>query len=105
MPRTRCFVDANDVLADKPTSARPSEGRFSNVIDASEVTMSADRVVLPGTGQSPANDMEVKVLRDGENMKGIVISCPCGRHAELNFEYAPASGDAPPAEPEKGSAT
>ena len=45
---------------------------------------------------APAHDAQiaVKILRKGGAICGIRITCPCGRHAEVDLDY-PATDTAP----------
>ncbi len=84
------FVEARDILMRKKTGPRRRTRGCAVIIDSSQVTMSDKRVRLPLLSQrtEEGDDIQVDVIREGENIKSIKIRCACGRSTELNCEYA-----------------
>lgn len=84
------FVEARSILTRKKAGPRRRLRGCAVIIDSSKVMMSDKRVRLPLLSQPPGegDDIQVDVIREGENIKSIKIRCRCGRSTELNCEYA-----------------
>ena len=85
--RKKYFVSADSIITPKAApKIKPPQERNS-VIDASKVTVSDRPVVLRTDGASPTKEIQVEVVKNGNEIKGLRITCPCGRHTELDVAY------------------
>ena len=91
--RKKYFIDAENVLTRKKPGAKRKTGGFSKIIDSSKVMISNKPVRLPLLRyvDDEDKDIEVDVIREGDKIKSIRITCPCGRSTELNCEYTTES--------------
>ena len=87
--RKKYYVDAADVLTNRKKLEKPVAYARSVIIDASKVVISSKPVRLRHGTKDAGEQIRVNVVRDGNRIKSIRITCPCGRHAELDCEYAP----------------
>jgi len=95
--RQKYFVDERQVIRYRPPSAAPGMVRPSTVISARAAQVSPIRV--PMNGEPPKQDAQIAVqlVRNGAALSGIRITCPCGRHAEVEMDTsagAPGKGKA-----------
>lgn len=88
-PGKKYFVDADKVLIGQRGPKKPQLRRRSHVIDASRVVVSKKKVQLRRDALQEADRIKVEAVKEGDIVKSIRISCPCGRHAELDCEYTP----------------
>jgi hypothetical protein len=86
------YLEADRVLGGAEVAAAGDDAvSFSDVIDPARVHVSS-RPVAPSWGATPtADEIRVDVVREQGRARGIRISCPCGRHAELDVEYPAGS--------------
>jgi hypothetical protein len=38
------------------------------------------------------SQIQIEVVKNGNQIRGLNIKCPCGRHAELDVQYGPTNG-------------
>lgn len=88
--RQKYFVEADRVLRYRPPSAGPGRGGSSAIIRRSESRF--HDVSIPMNKPAPPADAQisVQIIRKGSAIAGIRIACPCGRHAEVDLDYAGA---------------
>lgn len=87
--RKKYYVDATEILTNKKKQEKPVPYARSPIIDASKVVVSTRTVRLRRGSKDAGEQIRVNVIREGNRIKSIRIACPCGRHAELDCEYAP----------------
>lgn len=90
--RQKYFVDERSVIRYRPPSATSGNLRPSKVISAKAVSVSPVRVPMNGAPPSEDAQISVQLLRNGAALSGIRITCPCGRHAELDMDAQPGAG-------------
>jgi hypothetical protein len=67
------------------------QGRDLAVIDASMVRISAEPKRIPVPSDGATNEASVDVMRHGDAVAGVEVTCTCGNCIRLRFEYG-ASG-------------
>jgi hypothetical protein len=89
--RQKYFVEADRVVRYRPPPAGPGRAGSSSVIRGNSGRL--DPIRVPMNKPAPPHDAQiaVQVLRKGGVISGIRITCPCGRHAELDLDYAAPS--------------
>ena len=89
--RQKYFVNENEVVSSVRGKPFSGHKRYSRVIPSKSVAQAtqAKRVLIQLNKAPLPGDIQVEVLKDGAKINGIRITCPCGRHTELNFEYEP----------------
>ena len=86
--RQKYFVSEKEVVSSIRGKAFQGHQRYSRVIPSAAAAKSpAKRVLIQINKQPLPGDIQVEVLKNDQQISGIRITCPCGRHAELNFEY------------------
>jgi len=58
-----------------------------NVIPNREVRMVAEPVRLRLPGQLPPAEPEVQLIRNGEEIEAIEVTCTCGKHIRLDLAF------------------
>lgn len=91
--RQKYFVDQRNVIRYRPKPAGLGMKRSSTIIPAESACVSDVRIPLDGTLPPPGAQISVQLERKGRDLSGIRIKCPCGRHAEVDFD-APSQGGA-----------
>ena len=93
--RKKYFIDSTKIVTGikAPVGLRPLEP--SQVIDSNRVTFSSRPVPLRASGSGDSEKIRVDVVREGNRIKGLRITCPCGRHTELDVEYGPTAPATP----------
>ncbi|NLG35972.1 MAG: hypothetical protein GX548_11520 [Lentisphaerae bacterium] len=94
--RQKYFVEADRVVRYRPPPAGPGRAGSSSIIRGGRGRL--DPIRVPMNKPAPPHDAQiaVQVLRKGGVISGIRITCPCGRHAEVDLDYsAPAAGSQP----------
>ena len=86
--RQKYFVEANRVLRYRPPSAGPGRAGASSIIRKDEGCVHEVRVPMNKPSPPPEAQIAVQILRKGGSISGIRITCPCGRHAEVDLDYA-----------------
>jgi len=88
--RKKYFVSADTVFLKKKPEIKRRSDPGCKVIDSSKVRLAGKPVRLPLVGHPQAADhgIDVKLIKEGDKIKSIRITCPCGRSTELNCEYA-----------------
>lgn len=90
--RQKYFVDERTVIRFRPPSAGVGRSMVSTVIPAQAVRLSPVSVPMNAVPPPADAQMSVKLIRDGDVLKGIRIQCPCGRHAELDVNVPMGKG-------------
>lgn len=88
--RKKYFVDANSILVRKKSAEITESDHLCRVIDAQQVRMAKDARRLgvgPDTGKS--GRMNVQMIKNGDRIEQVRVTCPCGRHVELDCRYEP----------------
>ncbi len=88
--RKKYFVPADSIIsAHTVTRSRP-RSTSGGVIASSRVVMAPQPVALRQElgDDKKTGDIQVEVVKNGTEIKGIKIKCPCGRHAELDVAYS-----------------
>lgn len=85
--RQKYYVDKSSVLSSIQRSPFKNWPVASSIIPASKVKVESKPITLLCTKNKLQGDIQVDVVRDGQRIKTIKITCPCGRHTELNCEY------------------
>jgi hypothetical protein len=85
--RKKYFVSADSIITSKGTPKNKPTQTKNSVIDASKVVVSDRPVLLRTDGTSSSQEIHVEVIKNGNEVKGLRISCPCGRHTELDVAY------------------
>ena len=86
--RKKYFVDSKIVITGTKELVKRKQAIKSSILDSSHIVISSKSVCLHhGAGQIH-DQIRVNVIRDGNVIKRIKISCPCGRTAELDCQYA-----------------
>jgi len=78
------FVNSGKVLSPAKPAAENHGRPLSRVLDASSVALSSQPVVI---GTSLPDPIKVETVKEGKKIKGIRITCPCGRHAYMDVKY------------------
>lgn len=86
--RQKYFVEADRVLRYRPPPAGPGKAGSSSVIRRGEGHLGEIRVPMNKPAPPPDAQIAVQILRKGGVVSGIRIACPCGRHAEVDLDYA-----------------
>ena len=86
--RQKYFVEEQNVIRYRPAPAGLSARRSSTIIPARAARVSEIRVPLDGQPPDPDLQIAVQLERKGSALSGIRIQCPCGRHAEVDFDAA-----------------
>ena len=92
--RQKYFVEADRVVRYRPPPAGPGRPGASAIIRGHEGRLGSVRVPMNKPAPPVDAQIAVQVLRKGGVITGIRITCPCGRHAELDLDY-PAAGAKP----------
>ncbi len=90
--RQKYFVEANRVLRYRPPPAGPGRGGSSTIIRRTAGCLHEVRVPMNKPAPPPDAQIAVQIVRKGGVISGIRITCPCGRHAEVDLEYAGGAG-------------
>ena len=89
LPHGKQFIDAQQVVGGIAEEPSHDEPQFSAVIEPARVRLSG-RPVVPNWGPKPLpDDIKVDIVRENGRIKGLKITCTCGRHTALDVEYAP----------------
>ncbi|HBA84111.1 MAG TPA: hypothetical protein DCZ95_08465 [Verrucomicrobia bacterium] len=86
--RKKYFVAADSIITAKAAPKNQPMQARNSVIDASNVVLSDRPIALRSDGAGSAQDIHVEVIKNGNEVKGLRISCPCGRHTELDVAYS-----------------
>lgn len=94
--RQKYFVEADRVLRYRPASTGSGKSGSSSIIRKDAGRMGDIRV--PMNKPAPPHDAQiaVKILRKDGAVSGIRITCPCGRHAEIDLDYSTSGAAAKP---------
>ena len=97
--RRKYFIDSQSVIRYRPPTTMTHQKSSSCIISKNAARVSPIKV--PMNGKPPPADAQIAVQleRDGTELHGIRITCPCGRHAEIDI---PSSDTA--AKPDSGAA-
>jgi hypothetical protein len=91
--RQKYFVSEKEVVSSVRHKAFTGHKRYSRIIPSGATPAPTAKRVLIQCSKAPLpGDIQVEVLKDVQRITGIRITCPCGRHTELNFEYEPSAG-------------
>ena len=93
--RQKYFVEADRVLRYRPPPAGPGKAGSSSIIRRSESRVRDVSVPMNKPSPPPDAQIAVQILRKGSVICGIRITCPCGRHAEVDLDY-PGAAAVPP---------
>lgn len=85
--RKKYFVEANEVIRSKPLVVRAATPEKATIIPREKVELSSIRVPINAKRAATDAQMQIKVIRDQNNVTGIKIACPCGRHADIDLQY------------------
>ena len=85
--RKKYFVSAESIITAKTAPKNQSLQAKNSVIDASRVVLSDRPIAVRLDGQTDSNEIHVEVVKSGNEVRGLKIACPCGRHAELDVAY------------------
>ena len=85
--RQKYYVDEKDVISSIQAQAYTTKSKHSKIIASHSAPPAGKPVMIRCNRTPPPGEIKVDVMRDGPTVRGIRINCPCGRHAELNFEY------------------
>ena len=88
--RKKYFVDAAQILSGGKGPRKARAKAVSPILQASHVAVSDKVVQLSSDMRKIADHIRVDVIKDGNRIKKIRISCPCGRTADLDCEYSEA---------------
>ncbi len=92
--RQKYFVSEKEVISSVKRPGFIGHKRYSRVISAKEfkgTPQSKKRILVQCCKTPLPGDIQVEVLKNDQRITGIRITCPCGRHTELNFEYHPSN--------------
>lgn len=90
--RKKYFVDSKSILAAQQIGGKRKPINASAIIDSSKVKISNDAVYPTYSAEISEQNIKVDIVREENAIKRIIIKCPCGRHAQLDCEYAQDSG-------------
>ncbi len=90
--RQKYFVEANRVLRYRPPPAGPMRGGSSTIIRRSEGCLHDVRVPMNKPAPPADAQIAVQIVRKNGVISGIRITCPCGRHAEVDLDYSAGAG-------------
>jgi hypothetical protein len=107
--RKKYFVDADSILSRKKSAEVPVTENACRVFAGSQVRMAKTvRRVCGPVASGDSSRIDVHLVKNGSRIEQIRITCPCGRHAELDCRYegeeAPKPGTGNGAERERGAA-
>lgn len=87
--RKKYFIDADAVINKKREAELPDSKRSCRVYRAEQVKLAETVRIWGERGVAPTEDnqIQVQVVRDGDQIVEIKINCPCGRHAVLDCQY------------------
>jgi hypothetical protein len=86
--RKKYFMDADKVVfSDREAKAANLDDQVNALIDAREVVLDSAPVLITHGLDIPQNSIQVEVLKNGPRVEQLNITCPCGRHTEINIEY------------------
>lgn len=85
--RQKYYVDEKLVMSSVKESPFKGWQSRSGVIPAERVAISKNRITPRIGNKSLPGEIHAEVIREGQTIKSIRITCPCGRHTELNCEY------------------
>lgn len=86
--RQKYFVEEKNIVSSIQKATFARQQKYSRVIRPGTATVKPTPVVVRCSTAKMQGDIQVDVVRDGQRITAIKISCPCGRHAELNCEYS-----------------
>jgi predicted GTPase len=87
--RRKYFIDGNQVLmSGAKAPKKPRSKAVTEVLAADQVAVSNIPVQLTPEMQKMGDHIRVEVVKEGDRIKKIKISCPCGRTADLDCEYS-----------------
>jgi hypothetical protein len=85
--RKKYFTSTSNILVAKKKDEAHQPVELANILDAAHISVSDKPVLLGSKTDSTVEAIHVSVRRKGTRIDGISISCPCGRHADLDCEY------------------
>lgn len=92
--RQKYFVDETHVIRYRPPPAMKGASKGSPVIAGSHARLASVKIPMHEPPPPADAQIAVELVRDGDTITGIRIQCPCGRHAELDFEHdSPSEGE------------
>ncbi|MFH0879485.1 MAG: hypothetical protein V2A34_07200 [Lentisphaerota bacterium] len=89
--RKKYFVPADSIIGPHPPAKGHRPVSYNPVIEAKRVVVSNQPVRLSYNDTGAGEDIRVEVVKSGNQIKGLKINCPCGRHTELDVAYGPTS--------------
>jgi hypothetical protein len=92
--RQKYFVEADKVLRYRPPSAGLGRTGSNAVIRRSQSKINEVRVPMNKPAPPAEAQIAVQIVRKGGVIAGIRITCPCGRHAEVDLDYPAADAGA-----------
>ena len=90
--RKKYFMDADKVVFAEEDTKIHIVDEHNPLIEAESVLDELDAVPINQGEQKRANAIRVQALKDGERVTVLKIDCPCGRHTEINVQYAANEG-------------
>ena len=88
--RKKYFVDPTSVLTRRDKPKEWGRNGFSRIIPSSAAVLSATPVSPSPLGSTVDSRIKVHVTKEDGKVQSLRITCPCGRHAEINCEHSPA---------------
>ena len=85
--RKKYFMDADKVVFSEAVNTKDIEDEVNSLITAEQVAMSDRPVTVTHGEDCPQECIQVEVIKDGDRIAQLKISCPCGRHTEIDVQY------------------
>jgi hypothetical protein len=64
-----------------------SRSCVSRIVPGSHVTLTPEKRLVGPPGEETAGEPEIRLIREGDAIKAIEVTCTCGRHVRLNCVY------------------
>lgn len=85
--RRKYFVSTESILGTKPPPKAKAKPAFNSIIGSGRVMVSSKAIPIRYGAPPMEEQIRVEVVKQGNEIKGLKITCPCGRHTELDVAY------------------
>ncbi len=86
--RKKYFMDAEKVVFSARPPPEKQELVYSPILDPSQIEFDQEPLALRSRLQPGARQITVETIKEGDRIRKLRISCPCGQHAEVDVKYS-----------------
>lgn len=86
--RKKYFMDAEKVLFSEIEEKKEIKDEDTPLIMSEDIALGTEPVTVTHGLDNPREAIRVETLKEGDRITKLRISCPCGRHTELDLQYA-----------------